>query len=156
MTAVRSSLRRPPVLPGAVFGVGLGGSVDGIVLHQILQWHHLVAARTPADTLEGLQRNTLADGLFQVATTAVIVLGAVLLRRDAAGRRGGGGGRATLGAVLLGFGAFHLVDEVVLHLLLEAHHIRMVEDYLVYDVGFTALGVVLVAAGYALLRGRAA
>jgi uncharacterized membrane protein len=29
-------------LPGLFLGIGLGGFVDGIVLHQILQWHHLL------------------------------------------------------------------------------------------------------------------
>jgi hypothetical protein len=27
--------------PGILLGLGLGGFVDGIVLHQILQWHHI-------------------------------------------------------------------------------------------------------------------
>lgn len=51
-------------------------------------------------------------------------------------------------------GAFHVVDEIVFHLLLQAHHIRMVENYLVYDLAYTALGVVLIAFGAALARPR--
>src|SRR5215212_10407320 len=43
---------RPPVRritgPGVVLGLGLGGFVDGIVLHQVLQWHHM---RTGEGTL---------------------------------------------------------------------------------------------------------
>ena len=31
-----------PLSPGVVLGIGLGGFVDGIVLHQILRWHHMV------------------------------------------------------------------------------------------------------------------
>ncbi len=31
-----------PKLPGLLLGIGLGGFVDGIVLHQILQWHHML------------------------------------------------------------------------------------------------------------------
>ena len=27
---------------GIVLGIGLGGFFDGIVLHQILQWHHML------------------------------------------------------------------------------------------------------------------
>jgi len=27
---------------GILLGIGLGGFVDGIVLHQILQWHHML------------------------------------------------------------------------------------------------------------------
>ena len=32
----------PSAAAGLMYGVGLGGFVDGIVLHQILQWHHMV------------------------------------------------------------------------------------------------------------------
>jgi nucleoside-diphosphate kinase len=28
--------------PGILLGIGLGGFVDGIVLHQMLQWHHML------------------------------------------------------------------------------------------------------------------
>ncbi|MGD9755596.1 MAG: DUF2243 domain-containing protein, partial [Acidimicrobiia bacterium] len=36
--------------PGLLIGIGLGGFVDGIVLHQVLQWHHLLT-NTPEDNL---------------------------------------------------------------------------------------------------------
>jgi uncharacterized membrane protein len=32
-------------------GAGLGGFIDGIVFHQILQIHNMLSARIPADTL---------------------------------------------------------------------------------------------------------
>jgi uncharacterized membrane protein len=31
-----------PTGAGIWFGLGLGGFFDGIVLHQILQWHHML------------------------------------------------------------------------------------------------------------------
>ena len=31
-----------PIAAGILFGLGLGGFFDGIVLHQILQWHHML------------------------------------------------------------------------------------------------------------------
>ena len=66
---------RPPslALPGIVLGAGLGGFVDGILLHQILQWHHLLTSTNtdnigvpyyPATTVHGLEINTLWDGIF--------------------------------------------------------------------------------------------
>jgi uncharacterized membrane protein len=33
-----------PLAPGVWLGIGLGGFVDGIVLHQILQWHHMLTS----------------------------------------------------------------------------------------------------------------
>lgn len=38
-------------VPGVLLGVGLGGFVDGILLHQILQWHHMVSNVVPPTTL---------------------------------------------------------------------------------------------------------
>ena len=42
-TAVDGSARFP-LSPGVVVGIGLGRFVDGIVLHQILQWHHMLTS----------------------------------------------------------------------------------------------------------------
>ena len=41
-SANRPSLRNRFTLAGILLGVGLGWFVDGIVLHQILQWHHML------------------------------------------------------------------------------------------------------------------
>jgi len=30
---------RFPTAAGLLFGIGLGGFLDGIILHQVLQWH---------------------------------------------------------------------------------------------------------------------
>ena len=131
---------------GGVFGFGIGGLVDGIVLHQVLQWHHLVASETTTETVKGLEANTLADGLFHLATLVVVLVGTTLVwraPRDAS---------RVVGGALVGWGVFHLVDEVTFHLLLDLHHIRMVENYLAYDLAFTAIGVVLIALGWRLLR----
>jgi uncharacterized membrane protein len=130
-----------------VTGVGVGALIDGVILHQVLQWHHLWSARTRDDTVAGLEENTFADGIFHVASLGVLLAGILLL----VGRRLEL--RPLVGYGLIGWGAFNVVDQLVFHLLLEAHHIRMVEDYQVYDWGFFALGVVLAVAG-ALVAGR--
>jgi len=33
-----------PLSAGILFGLGLGGFCDGIVLHQVLQWHHMLSS----------------------------------------------------------------------------------------------------------------
>ncbi len=60
--------------------------------------------------------------------------------------------RRFTGWALTGWGAFNLVDQAVFHMLLGAHHIRMVRNYQVYDWGYTALGAILVLLGLRLAR----
>ncbi len=130
-----------------VFGVGFGALLDGFVLHQLLQWHHLVSAKTTVGTVPGLEENTLADGIFHTASLAVLVLGVALV----VGRRVEA--RPLVGLSLAGWGAFNVVDQFVFHLALGAHHIREgVDNYEVYDWGFFALGLVLIAVGFLVSR----
>src|SRR5688500_2753101 len=71
--------RPPPRTSGLLLGLGLGGFVDGIVLHQILQWHHMVSSvdGAPTDTVMGLEVNTLADGFFHLATWLLVVAASI-------------------------------------------------------------------------------
>jgi uncharacterized membrane protein len=148
-----------PKLPGFVMGLGLGGFLDGIVLHQVLQWHHLLtgeAGGEPLDTVAGLEANTLADGVFHLATWVLVVLGISLAIR--AWQRGelAPPWRAHVGMLLTGWGVFNLVEGVIDHQLLGIHHVR--DDLggpLGWDLGFLALGVLLIAAGAALIRAAA-
>ncbi len=39
--------RSPLIAAGLFLGLGLGGFVDGIALHQIVQWHHMLSSRVP-------------------------------------------------------------------------------------------------------------
>ncbi|MCK1539441.1 DUF2243 domain-containing protein, partial [Bradyrhizobium sp. 176] len=32
-----------PISAGVLLGLGLGGFFDGIVFHQLLQWHHMLS-----------------------------------------------------------------------------------------------------------------
>lgn len=135
-------------------GVGLGGFVDGIVLHQILQWHHLLSdADAPLDTVAGLERNTFADGLFHAATWLAVVAGVLAAVHAWQQRRLAPRWRTHLGLLLAGWGGFNLVEGVVDHHLLTVHHVRDdVSNQLAWDLGFLAFGVVLVAAGLVLAR----
>jgi Predicted membrane protein (DUF2243) len=73
-----------PLSAGIFLGLGLGGFFDGIVLHQLLQWHHmLTSAGYPPDSIHNLQVNTFWDGLFHASTYIFVVLGVALLWRAA-------------------------------------------------------------------------
>jgi uncharacterized membrane protein len=146
---------RPPWAPAFVLGLGLGGFVDGIVLHQILQWHHMLTAteRYPSDTVAGLEANTLADGLFHAATWVLVIVGSALTLRAWQAGRLAPPWRVHIGLLLAGWGAFNVVEGLVDHHLLRVHHVRDdVSSPLPWDLGFLALGVLLVVGGGALVR----
>ena len=148
--------QEPPSLtvPGLLLGIGLGGFVDGIVLHQILQWHHMLTSEGsyPASTVAGLETNTLWDGLFHLASWIATTFGLWLLwkrlRLDAVWS-----GRQLFGLMLAGWGLFNLVEGLVDHQILGVHHVR--DDLgspLSWDVGFLVVAVALIVVGWAVQR----
>jgi uncharacterized membrane protein len=157
-TAKRSPVRHF-VTGGLSMGIGLGGLVDGIVLHQILQWHHMLTSTDrdhvgvptyPASTVSGLEVNTLWDGLFHATTWIFVTVGLALLWR--ARPEGQASGRSLLGLLLAGWGLFNLVEGIVDHHLLGIHHVKSGSNQLLFDLAFLALGVMLLAGGWALYR----
>jgi uncharacterized membrane protein len=135
---------------GILLGIGFGGFFDGILLHQILQWHHLLTSTGdhPASTVVGLEANTLADGLFHALTFVCSLAGLFMLW--AAARRGTiVAGRALVGAMLLGWGLFNLVEGLVDHQILTIHHVNY-ENVAVWDVAFLVFGALLAIGGWAL------
>jgi uncharacterized membrane protein len=146
-----------PRAPGFVMGLGLGGLLDGVVLHQILQWHHMLTGTggQPADTVAGLEANTLADGFFHLATWFLIAAATAITVRAWQQGRLAPPWRVQIGALLAGWGVFNVVEGLIDHQLLGIHHVR--DDLgapLGWDLAFLALGVVLVIAGAALARPR--
>jgi uncharacterized membrane protein len=154
MTVSQPPPRPPgPLLRAAVvLGVGLGGFFDGIVFHQLLQWHHLLSARVPPDTVPNLQLNTLLDGAFHAATWVITVFGVWLLVRARSGSSIDGGGRVLVGGLLAGWGGFNLVEGLVDHYLLGIHHVRPGPDEALYDLAFLVWGAAFVALGWWLVR----
>jgi uncharacterized membrane protein len=138
-------------LPPVVIGVGIGGFFDGIVLHQILQWHHMVSNRVSPGTLEGLQFNTLIDGVFHQAMWLITLTGVVLLYRRLA-YPPPRPGPSLIGGILVGFGLFNVADSVVFHWTLNLHNIRPGPDWFVYDVGFFLWGVGMIVIGGWFMR----
>jgi uncharacterized membrane protein len=135
--------------PGILLGLGLGGFLDGILLHQIVHWHNMGSARLPPVTVEALQTNMRWDGLFHVAVWTLCVLGVYRLLKDA--RRGlilPGPGAFT-GLLLMGWGIFNLVEGSINHHLLALHHVRDVPVHVpLYDwVFLVVLGIGLIAFG---------
>jgi uncharacterized membrane protein len=140
---------------GLLYGIGFGGFVDGIVLHQILQWHHMVSDVDdyPTTTLAGLEANTVADGFFHLATWAFLFAASVLAVSSWQQGRLAPSWSFHFGLVLAGWGLFNLVEGLVNHQILGVHHLR--DDLgapLSWDLGFLAFGVLLIVGGWLLHR----
>ncbi len=133
--------------PGLLLGVGLGGFVDGIVLHQILQWHHMLTERG-----YDLRVQTLADGLFHGATWVAVLIGLLWLWRRVSGVRPRPWA-ALIGPMLAGWGLFNLAEGIVDHHILRVHHVRSGPDALWWDLAFLAFGGLLLGIGLWLHRG---
>ncbi len=145
-----------PKAPAFVMGLGLGGFIDGIVLHQILQWHHMLTGDKggePMDTVAGLETNTLVDGFFHLATWVLVVAAMLLTVRAWQRHDLAPPWRTHFGLLLAGWGAFNLVESLIDHQLLGIHHVR--DDLgapIGWDLAFLAFGVLLIAVGVALIR----
>lgn len=135
-----------------MLGLGMGGFVDGIVLHQIFQWHHLLSGTEGYGQPGDLSSNVIADGFFHVLTWVLVALGIASLW-GAAGRGVLGGWRSLTGWMLVGWGTFNLVEGLINHHLLQIHRVRpAAAQPLVWDLGFLALGAVLVIVGLAVQK----
>lgn len=145
-----------PTSAGILFGLGLGGFFDGIVLHQVLQWHHMVtSAGYPPDSVRNLEINTLLDGLFHASTYIFVVAGLVILWRHAHLRHVRWSTKLLTGTMLMGFGIFNLVEGIVDHHLLGLHHVNETvprDQWVYWDVGFLIWGAVMLIAGVYLKR----
>jgi uncharacterized membrane protein len=147
-----STTVRRIVTAGIAIGVGMGGFVDGILFHQILQVHSMVSARVARTTVVGLEVNMFWDGLFHAFTWATTALGIALLWRAARSARSFPPAAPFVGAALFGWGAFNLVEGVIDHALLSVHHVIENADHLIPDLLFLGSGVVLSIVGWRTMR----
>jgi uncharacterized membrane protein len=147
--------RHFPVSAGILFGLGLGGFFDGIVLHQVLQWHHMLSSWYPVNTIENLELNTFWDGIFHSATYLFVVAALFVLWRTAKRKHLYWSTKLLTGSMLIGFGLFNTVEGLIDHHLLGVHHVKELappEQWIYWDVGFIVWGAAMIVVGGWLLR----
>ena len=145
-----------PLGAGLLLGLGMGGFFDGIVFHQILQWHHMLSsAGYPADSVANLKINTLADGLFHAATYVFVLWGLGQLWMAARKPHFRWAPGLLAASMLMGFGLFNTVEGLVNHQLLGIHHVNETvprDEWIYWDMGFLLWGVAMLLAGWLLTR----
>ncbi|MFC4360105.1 DUF2243 domain-containing protein [Halobium salinum] len=141
---------RRGLVGAGVFGFGVSGLVDVLVLHLVFQWHHLVSNVVSPATLSGLRTNLVADGLFSVAMLVVALAGAGVVWRAERRAVDPLPARALAGAALFGLGTFDVFDVVVNHWLLGLHHAVGMDG--AYDPHWFVVSLLLAAAGVLVYR----
>ena len=151
--------RKQLTIAGILLGLGLGGFFDGIVFHQILQWHHMLTStgNYPANTVAGLEVNTLWDGLFHASTYIFVVAGLLILWSAALKGPLPWSTRAFMGTLLMGWGIFNLVEGIIDHHLLGIHHVNETvpqSQWIYWDIGFLVWGATMLLGGWLLTKGE--
>lgn len=132
---------------GFCIGLALAGFFDGILLHQILQWHSLLSA-LDGEIFQDLRFRILTDGLFHVVMYVIGIGGLWLLWRTRGQFDSPDSGRRFASTLFIGFGMWHLLDAVLNHWILGLHHIRENDaNWLAWDLAFFTLGLVCVGIG---------
>jgi uncharacterized membrane protein len=144
-----------PMAAGILFGLGLGGFFDGIILHQVLQWHHMVSGWYPPTTIPNLELNTLWDGIFHSSTYILVVIALFVLWRAAHGQQLYWSNKMLAGSLLLGWGIFNFVEGVVDHQILGVHHVNELVAHsqrIYWDMGFLLWGLAMIMIGWQLIK----
>ncbi|OAE56580.1 hypothetical protein A7J67_07990 [Achromobacter xylosoxidans] len=144
-------LVRPPDDPAAprrlrrasfLLGFAMGGFFDGILLHQILQWHHLLSG-VQTGALGSLSAQVAMDGVFHAIMYVIAAAGLIELFRARSAVSSSAPIRPRWGHFWIGFGVWHITDALLSHWITGIHRIKMdAENLLVWDLAwFVVFGV---------------
>jgi len=145
--------KTPVMVFSLCLGIGMGGFIDGIVLHQMLQWHQMLSNKIVPTTLETKSINMFWDGIFEAVTWLFTFIGILLMWHS---RR-----RTDLhlsthlfwGGLLAGWGIFNLMDSIFNHYLFRFHNVREnVPQVAAWNLGFLLLSLGMIFLGWLLMR----
>jgi uncharacterized membrane protein len=145
---VQATIGPKLLAPGLLLGVGLGAFVDGIVLHQLLRWHHLLSTRPGVS----LQANLIGDGVFHAGAWLAVLGGVLWLWHRSPRADANGSWTALVAAMVAGWGLFNVFEGLLDHYILNLHHVRPGPNQAIYDIAFLICGALLAIGGLAWYR----
>lgn len=129
-----------------ILGFGFLGALDGIIFHQLLQWHSVIM-----ETTRPMQ--IVSDGLFHLAVSIALVIGGFILWLGGNPTDHNRGLRIVIGGFIFGGGAFNLIEGIINHHLLKIHRVKPGDpNALAYDLAFLASGLLLIIIGWLIQR----
>ena len=136
-----------------ILGIGIGGFADGIVFHQILQWHQMLSNKFPPNTVVQKSVNMFWDGIFHLFTLLCTIAGVYLLWKALRKININTSGNLLCGGMLAGWGVFNLVEGIINHHILKMHNVReAVINKELWNYGFLFFGILLLLSGWLLMR----
>jgi uncharacterized membrane protein len=143
----------PLISASTTLGIGIGGFVDGTILHQILQWHEMLSNKIPPTTLLNKSVNMFWDGIFHFFCLIVVLIGLFLLvklffRTDVIISW-----KTFIGGLFLGWGIFNIVEGVINHHILKLHNVREITtDIVIWNYSFLGISVIFLIIAWILIR----
>ena len=145
----------PLTAAATVLGIGIGGFIDGIVFHQILQWHEMISNQIAPVTYIAKSVNMFWDGIFHAFTLMVTITGIVLLWKLLKRNNIDRSGNLLVGGLLLGWGLFNFLEGIADHQVLKLHNVREVTtNKEAWNLGFLAFSIVLIILGLLISKQR--
>ncbi|HEY8401309.1 MAG TPA: DUF2243 domain-containing protein, partial [Cytophagaceae bacterium] len=105
-------LAGPLVTASLLIGFGMGGFIDGILLHQLLQWHQMISAILPPVDYLSKSVNMFWDGVFHVFTWIFTAIGIGVLWNALTRKDTLRSVPVFWGGLILGWGVFNTMDSV--------------------------------------------
>lgn len=132
----------------------MGGFVDGILFHQILQLHGMLTAKFPKTSIANVELNMFWDGMFHAVTWTMTAIGIALLFK--AGKRADVPwlGKILAGGLFLGWGLFNLIEGIIDHHILNLQHVYEAMGQSKFDYLFLLSGVVFIIGGLMAIRSQ--
>jgi uncharacterized membrane protein len=140
----------PLTTAATVLGIGIGGFIDGIVLHQILQWHEMLTNKIAPVTVEAKSVNMFWDGIFHAFTLIVVFVGIVLLWKLLNRKDIDRSGLLLSGGLITGWGLFNVIEGTINHHILRLHNVRELGEHDLYNYLFLGIAIVMLIVGYLL------
>jgi len=136
-----------------VLGIGIGGFLDGILFHQILQWHGMLTNKIPATNLIDKSVNMVWDGVFHLFTLCIVMTGIILLWKLYKRNDVNTSGNLLSGGIIAGWGLFNIVEGIINHHLIKLHNVREATiDPDIWNYGFLLSSLIILVVGLYIIK----
>jgi uncharacterized membrane protein len=147
------ALKSPVVSLSIILGIGLGGFVDAIILHQLLQWHQMISNILQPTDFTTKSINMFWDGVFEAVSWIFTFVGVLLMWHSRKKSKFTTSTAVFGGGLLAGWGIFNLLDSIFNHFLFRLHDIREnATDSRLYNLGFLIISLLLIVIGSFLMK----